>query len=173
MKNELVTVFGGGGFIGRYVVQALLRAGARVRVAQRDPRQAWFLRTHGSLGRVQLVAADVTRPDTVASAVHAADAVVNLVGVFGGNLQRVHVDGARTIAQAATVAGARALVHLSAIGADAASLSNYGRSKGQGEAAVREAFEAATILRPSVVFGPVDAFINRFAKLVAQAPVVA
>ncbi len=172
MKNKLVTLIGGGGFVGRYAVRALLNAGARVRVAQRDPRHAWFLKTQGGLGQTQFVAADVTRPDTVARAVAGADVVVNLVGVMGGAMDRVHVDGARTVAVAAARAGAGALVHVSAIGADPGSAAAYGRSKGEGEAAVREAFAQATILRPSIVFGREDQFVNRFAGMIAASPVV-
>jgi len=172
MKNKLVTLIGGGGFVGRYAVRALLNAGARVRVAQRDPRHAWFLKTQGGLGQTQFVAADVTRPDTVARAVAGADVVVNLVGVMGGAMDRVHVDGARTVAVAAARAGAGALVHVSAIGADPGSAAAYGRSKGEGETAVREAFAQATILRPSIVFGREDQFVNRFAGMIAASPVV-
>jgi NADH dehydrogenase len=172
MKNKLVTLIGGGGFVGRYAVRSLLNAGARVRVAQRDPRHAWFLKTQGGLGQTQFVAADVTRPDTVARAVAGADVVVNLVGVMGGAMDRVHVDGARTVAEAAAQAGAGALVHVSAIGADPASDAVYGRTKGEGEAAVRDAFAGATILRPSIVFGREDMFVNRFAGMIAASPVV-
>ncbi|UVO50934.1 complex I NDUFA9 subunit family protein [Sphingomonas sp. SUN019] len=172
MKDRLVTLVGGGGFLGRYVAQALLQAGARVRVAQRDPRQAWFLKTQGGLGQTQFVAADVTRPETIANAVAGADAVVNLVGAFAGDLTRIHVDGARSIADAAAKAGAGAVVHISAIGADAASSSRYGRTKGEGEAAVRTAFPRATILRPSTVFGREDQFVNRFAGMIAKLPAV-
>lgn len=172
MKNKLVTLIGGGGFLGRYAARALLQGGARLRIAQRDPRQAWFLRTQGGLGQTQFVAADVTRPDTVARAVAGADIVVNLVGVMAGALQRVHVDGARIVAEAAAAAEAEALVHVSAIGADPQSASAYGRTKGEGEEAVRTAFTRATILRPSVVFGREDAFVNRFAGMIAASPVV-
>ncbi len=172
MKDRLVTLFGGGGFLGRYAAQALLRAGARVRVAERDPRRAYFLRPLGGLGQTQFVAADVTRPDTVARAVEGADTVVNLVGILAGDFARIHVAGARTIAAASATAGVEALVHVSAIGADPASPSRYGQSKGQGEAAVRDAFPRATILRPSVVFGQEDQFLNRFAQLIARMPVV-
>lgn len=172
MKDRLVTLFGGGGFLGRYVAQALLAAGARVRVAQRDPRRAWFLKPLGGLGQTQFVAADVTRVDTVMRAVAGADAVVNLVGSFTGNLDRIHVDGARAIAAAATRAGAGALAHVSAIGADPEADSRYARTKGAGEAAVRQAFPAATILRPSTVFGREDQFVNRFAGMIAALPVV-
>ena len=172
MKNKLVTLIGGGGFVGRYAAQALLRAGARVRIAQRDPRQAWYLKPQGALGQTQFVAADINRPETVLRAVQGADAVVNLVGVLAGDFERAHVDGARTIADAAAKAGVEALVHISAIGADPESASRYGRSKGNGEVAVREAFANATILRPSIVFGREDNFVNRFAGMIAVAPIV-
>ncbi|MDY0959369.1 complex I NDUFA9 subunit family protein [Sphingomonas sp. CFBP8993] len=171
MTNKLVTLIGGGGFLGRYVARELMRDGTRVRIAQRDPRQAYFLRTQGGLGQTQFVAADIARPDTVARAVEGADAVVNLVGVMGGNMERIHVDGARAVAEAAARAGARALVHVSAIGADAHGAAAYARSKGQGEDAVRQAFPGATILRPSIVFGREDQFVNRFAGMVS-APIV-
>ncbi|MFN3677763.1 MAG: complex I NDUFA9 subunit family protein [Sphingomonas pseudosanguinis] len=171
MTNKLVTLIGGGGFLGRYVARELMRDGTRVRVAQRDPRQAYFLRTQGGLGQTQFVAADITRPDTVARAVEGADAVVNLVGVMGGKMQAVHVEGARAVAEAARAAGVAALAHVSAIGADANGQAAYARSKGEGEAAVRQAFPNATILRPSIVFGREDQFVNRFAGMVS-APIV-
>jgi NADH dehydrogenase len=172
MKNKLVTLIGGGGFVGRYAARALLTSGARLRIAQRDPRQAWFLRTQGGLGQTQFVGADITRPETVAHAVAGSDIVVNLVGVLTGDFQRFHVDGARTVAEAAAAADAETLVHVSAIGADANSRSAYGRSKGEGEAAVRAAFASAIVLRPSVVFGREDGFSNRFAGMIATSPVV-
>jgi NADH dehydrogenase len=172
MKDKLVTLIGGGGFVGRYVAQALLKAGARVRIAQRDPRQAWFIKPLGGLGQTQFVAADVRKPDTVARAVHGADAVVNLVGLLSGDLDGVHVAGARNVAEACAANGIAALVHVSAIGADAESPSRYGRTKGEGEAAVRAAFPNATIVRPSIVFGREDRFTNRFAAMIAKAPVV-
>jgi len=172
VNNKLVTLIGGGGFLGRYVAQALLKAGARVRIAQRDPRQSFFLKPLGALGQTQFVAVDVTRPDTVARAVEHADAVVNLVGSFAGDLQRIHVDGARAVADAAARSGVAALVHVSAIGADVDSAPNYARTKGEAEAAVRAAFAGATILRPSTVFGREDQFINHFAGMIAKLPVV-
>ena len=171
MKDKLVTLIGGGGFLGRYVAQALLKAGARVRVAERDPRQAWFLKTQGGLGQTQFVAADAARPETVMRAVQGADAVVNLVGSFAGNLDTLHVGGARAAADAASAAGA-SLVHVSAIGADAGASSIYARTKGEGEAAVRQACPNATILRPSTVFGREDRFVNRFAEMIASLPMV-
>ena len=171
-SDRLVTLFGGGGFIGRYVAQALFKAGMRVRVAEREPRSAFFLKPLTGLGMLQLYRADVTRPNEVAAAVAGADAVINLVGILKGNFDAVHVDGARNVAEAAAAAGAGALVHLSAIGADPESESNYGRSKGEGELAVRAAFPDATVIRPSIVFGPEDQFVNRFARLVRLLPVV-
>lgn len=169
MTIGLVTLFGGGGFVGRYVAQALLARGARVRIAQRDPRSATFLKPLGGLGQTQFVAADVTRPDSIARAVAGVDAVVNLVGTFGA-VDAVNADGAGAVAGAAADAGVRALVQMSAIGADAESASAYGRSKAAGEAAVREAFPATTIVRPSVIFGREDAFTNRFAGMIAKLP---
>ena len=172
MTDRLVTLIGGGGFLGRYVAQALLESGARVRIAQRDPRRAFFLKTLGGLGQTQFVAADIARPESIARAVAGSDAVINLVGILKGDFRKVQVEGARVVAEAAAAAGVTALVHVSAIGADPASASAYGRSKGEGEAAVRAAFPAATILRPSIVFGREDAFVNRFAAMIAKAPVV-
>ncbi len=172
MTNQLVTVFGGSGFLGRYVVQALLKAGARVRIAARDPRRSLYLKTQGGLGQTQFVAADIRKRDTVARALAGSDSVINLVGILKGDFQAFHVDGARNVAAAAAEQGAAALVQVSAIGADPASPSAYGKSKGDGEAAIRAAFPAATILRPSIVFGREDQFVNRFANLIRMMPVV-
>lgn len=172
MKDAIVAVFGAGGFVGRYAVQELLNGGEgfRVRIAQRRPKAAWFLRPLGALGQTQFLAADVTRPETVARAVEGASAVVNLVGTFG-DMMAVQADGAETIAKAAAAAGVRTLVHISAIGADPGSSSTYGRSKGLGEQAVRAAFPSATIMRPSIVFGREDQFSNRFAQML-KLPIV-
>jgi uncharacterized protein YbjT (DUF2867 family) len=165
----LITVFGGSGFIGRYVCEALLKAGTRLRVAERFPRKAWFLQPLGGIGQVSTIAADLARPETFARAVEDADAVINLVGIFKGNLEAVHVHGAGKLAAAAKAAGAKAFVHISAIGSNPDSESDYGRTKGRGEQAVRSAFGQATIVRPSTVFGPEDEFTNRFASM-AQLP---
>lgn len=172
MKNQLITLFGGGGFVGRYVVQELLKAGARVRIAQRDPRQALYLKTQGGLGQTQFVAADLARPETVARALAGSDGVVNLVGVLSSDFETAHVTGARNVAQAAAMAGVRSFVQISAIGADTQSPSAYGRSKAAGEEAVLAAFANATILRPSIVFGREDQFVNRFAGMIASLPLV-
>jgi uncharacterized protein YbjT (DUF2867 family) len=170
--TELVTLFGGGGFLGRYVAQALLQRGVRVRVAERDPKRAFFVKPLGGLGQTQFVAADITKPDTVRRAVAGSDAVVNLVGLLAGKLHLVHVEGARNVAEAAAAAGTKALVHVSAIGADAGSPADYGRTKAEGETAVRAAFPRATIVRPSIIVGAEDAFVNRFAGMIQAAPVV-
>jgi NADH dehydrogenase len=170
--DRLVTLFGGGGFIGRYVAQALYSEGVRVRIAAREPKRAWFLKPLGGLGQTQFVRADITDPASVAAAVAGADAVVNLVGVFRGDLRKVHVEGARNVAAAAAATGARGLVHVSAIGADPESESQYGRTKGEGEAAVMAAFPGASIVRPSIAFGPEDDFINKFARMAQLLPVI-
>jgi NADH dehydrogenase len=163
--QELVTVFGGDGFIGRYVCENLMKAGVRVRVASRDPRNSYFIQPLGQVGQFGFVRADVTRPDEVRAALKSATAAINLVGVFGKKMQAVHVGGARHVAEAARELGLNSLVHISAIGADPDSPSNYGRTKGEGEKAVRKAFPEATIVRPSLAFGPEDNLTNRFANL--------
>jgi NADH dehydrogenase len=170
--DRLVTLFGGGGFLGRYVSQALFKTGARVRIVQRDPRRAFFLKPLARLGQLQFVSGDLRDAARVREAVAGSEAVVNLVGVLKGDFEGIHVQGARNIAEAAAAAGAGTLVHVSAIGADPDSQSAYGRSKGEGEAAVRDAFPHATIMRPSVLFGREDNFINRFAGLMRLAPVL-
>ncbi len=171
MQGKLVTIFGGGGFVGRYVAQHLLAAGARVRVAQRNISTANTVKALGNLGQVQLIAADVRKPSSVERAVAGVDYVVNLVGSFA-NMNAVQNVGAGNIARAAADAGVGSLVHISAIGADANSEADYGRSKAAGEAAVRENFGHPIILRPSIIFGREDQFVNRFAGLIRMLPVV-
>ena len=168
-SEQLVTVFGGGGFIGRYVCEFLLRSGVRIRVAQRDPRKAYGIQPLGQVGQFGFVRADITDKERVEEAVRGATAVVNLCGVFGKAMRAVHVDGGRNVAEAAATEGVKSLVHVSAIGADPNSPADYGRTKAQGEGAVRKAFPKATIIRPSLVFGPEDELTNRFAGL-AQLP---
>lgn len=170
--DRLVTLFGGGGFVGRYVAQALHAQGARVRIASRAPERAWFLKPLGGLGQTQFARADIADPASVAAAVAGADAVINLVGILKGRFKAVHVDGARNVAEATAAAGAQAMVQISAIGADPESVSAYGRSKGEGEAAVRAAFPGASILRPSILFGPEDGFVNKFACMAQWLPVL-
>jgi NADH dehydrogenase len=173
-RGGLVTVFGGSGFIGRYVVRRLAREGWQVRVAVRRPDQALFCKTAGQVGQVVPVAVNVRDQASVRAAVSGATAVVNLVGVlFQAGPQRfdtVHAQGAANIAAAAAAAGVRTLAQVSAIGADPQSPAAYARSKAAGEAAVAKAFPAATILRPSIVFGPEDGFFNRFAKMAMLSP---
>jgi uncharacterized protein YbjT (DUF2867 family) len=164
-NEELVTVFGGAGFIGRYVCEYLFKSGVRVRVATRDPRNDYFLQPLAQVGQFGFEKADISNACSVRNAVKSATAVVNLCGVFGARMRATHVEGARNVAEAARDAGAGAFIHVSAIGADPASESNYGRTKGEGEAAIREVFPGATIVRPSLVFGPEDNLTNRFAGM--------
>jgi len=170
-NEQLVTIFGGDGFIGRYVCEYLFKTGVRVRIASRDPRNSYFLQPLAQVGQFGFEQADITKADSVRNAVKSATAVINLVGIFGRRMDAVHVDGARNVAEAAREAGARSLVHISAIAADPHSQSNYGRTKGEGETALRQAFPEATIIRPSLVFGPEDDLTNRFAAM-ARLPVL-
>jgi NADH dehydrogenase len=163
--EELVTVFGGGGFIGRYVCEFLMKSGVRVRVAQRNPKQAYIIQPLGQVGQFGFVTADITNRDSVRRALRGASAAVNLCGLFGKKMRSVHVDGARNVAEAAREAGLEALVQVSAIGAGLKSESDYGRTKAEGEETVRNAFPEATIIRPSLVFGPEDELTNRFAGM--------
>ncbi|HJR83612.1 MAG TPA: complex I NDUFA9 subunit family protein, partial [Sphingomicrobium sp.] len=167
---RLVTVFGGSGFIGRYVCEELLDASVRVRVATREPRAAYYLQPLSQVGQWGSVRADVTNPKSVRAAVEGADAVINLVGSFE-NMAKVHVQGARNIAEAARETGAKSVVHISAMSADPKSNAAYSRTKGEGEEAVRKAFSDATIIRPSIVFGSEDQLTNRLAAM-SRLPVV-
>jgi uncharacterized protein YbjT (DUF2867 family) len=174
--RSVATVFGGSGFIGRYVVKRLVAAGHVVRVAVRDPEAALFLKTMGAVGQVVPLAASVTSPPAVARAVEGAELVVNLAGILAerraGDFVRVQAEGAKAVAGAAAATGAKRLVHVSAIGANPGSPSMYAKSKGQGEQSVQAAFASATILRPSIVFGPEDQFFNRFAAMAAISPLM-
>jgi len=172
LYGKVITVLGGSGFFGRHLAQELLGRGARIRIASRHPERAFAVKPLGMLGNVQLIRCDVTHPGSVAKAVAGADAVVNLVGAFSGNLDAVQGRGAGAIAAAAKAAGAGAFVHVSAIGADADSKIAYARTKAEGEAAVLAAFPTATILRPSILFGPDDNFVNMFGGLIAALPAV-
>ena len=170
--DRLVTLFGGGGFVGRYVAQALFKAGARVRIAEREPKRAYFLKPLCGLGQIQFVRADIADPGQVAAAV---------AGRRRGGEPGRHPQGqfpARSMSTARATSprpprrpGVPALVHVSAIGADPDAASAYGRSKGEGEAAVRAAFPGATIVRPSIAFGLEDDFVNRFARMAQLLPV--
>jgi NADH dehydrogenase len=174
MAGKQATVFGGSGFLGRYVVKRLAEAGWRIFVGVRHPERAGFLRPMGDVGQVVPIKTNITDPDAVAAAVEGSDLVINTVGIlFEKGAQRfaaVHAQGAERVAKAAQAQGAARLIHVSAIGADAASPSVYARSKAAGEAAVTAAFEGATIIRPSLLIGPEDDFFNRFAALARIAP---
>ena len=172
LNGRLVVLMGGSGFIGNYVAQALLERGARVRIASRNPETAFSLKPLANLGQLQFARCDITDLRSVRASMHGADAAVNLVGAFSGNLDRLMGEGAAHVAQAAQEAGASALVQISAIGADAESASGYARAKALGERRVHENFPGATILRPPILFAEDDEFISMFAGLVQTFPVM-
>lgn len=173
-NGKLATVFGGSGFVGRHVVSALARRGYRVRAAVRRPDLSGYLQPMGVVGQIHAVQANLRFPDSVARAVEGADVVVNAVGILAPSdaqtFSAIHADGAKSVAAAATSAGASCLIHISAIGADAKSRSRYARSKAEGERLTLAAFPEAIVLRPSIVFGPEDQFFNRFANLARFSP---
>lgn len=167
--SKLVTIFGGSGFVGRYIARRMAKQGWRVRVAVRRPNEAIFTRTYGAVGQVEPVLCNIRNAQSVAMAVAGADAVVNCVGVLtnqGKNkFDAVHAAAVDTIAQACADAGVGRVVHISAIGADPEAASEYAQTKAKGEAALMAHVPTAVILRPSVVFGPEDQFFNRFANM--------
>ncbi|MEM6385997.1 MAG: complex I NDUFA9 subunit family protein [Pseudomonadota bacterium] len=173
---KLVTIFGGSGFVGRYIAQRMARQGWRVRVAVRRPNEAHFVRPYGRVGQVEPILANIRNDESVRQAVSGADAVVNCVGTFDArgknNFGAVQHEGAARIAKFAASEGVERMIHISAIGADVDGNSLYARSKGRGEAAILSAFPTAVILRPSVVFGPEDQFFNRFAGMARMSPVI-
>ncbi|MCA0920491.1 complex I NDUFA9 subunit family protein [Pseudooceanicola nanhaiensis] len=173
---KLVTIFGGSGFIGRYVARRMAQDGWRVRVAMRRPNEAGFVRTYGNVGQVEPVFCNIRDDDSVRAVTRGADAVVNCVGVLvesGKNsFDAVQGEAPGRIARIAAEEGVASMVHLSAVGADAESASAYARTKAAGEEAVQAAFPGAVILRPSVVFGPEDEFFNRFAAMATRGPVL-
>jgi NADH dehydrogenase len=175
MQN-LVTVFGGSGFIGAQAVRQLAKAGWRIRVAVRNPAKAYAMRLHGDVGQIDIVQANVRNPPSLRRALSGATASVNLVAVAyetgRQGFQALHVMGAKNVAEAARAEGVTRLVQMSALGADAASDSKYARTKAEGEAAARAVYPDAVVLRPSVVFGPEDHFFNRFAALAQTSPVL-
>jgi uncharacterized protein YbjT (DUF2867 family) len=172
--RRVATVFGGSGFIGRYVVKRLAQQGFVVRVAVRDPEAALFLKPMGAVGQVVPLYASVMNEGTVHRAIAGAEVVVNLVGALSetraASFQAVHTEGSERIARISAATGVRRLIQISAIGADPASPSRYGATKGHAEKAVLAAFPMATILRPSIVFGAEDRFFNRFAEIARIAP---
>ncbi len=167
--SKLVTIFGGSGFVGRYIARRMAKAGWRVRVAVRRPNEALFVQTYGVVGQVETVLCNLRNDNSVRAALQGADAVVNCVGIMinraGNKFDAVQHEGAERVARFAALEGVERLVHLSAIGADIDSDSVYARTKGLGEQAVLTYFPAATILRPSVIFGTEDKFFNRFASM--------
>ena len=174
--SKLVTIYGGSGFIGRYIARRMAKEGWRVRVAVRRPNEAIFVRPYGVVGQVEPVFCNIRDDASVRAVMQGADAVVNCVGVLNevgkNGFDAVQAEGAGRIARIAAELGVGQLVQLSAIGADAESASAYARSKAAGEAAVQEAFPAAVILRPSVVFGSEDQFFNRFAAMSRFGPIL-
>lgn len=174
MQYRRVTVLGGSGFIGRYVVKHLAAKGAVVTVVSRNARSARFLLPMGDVGQIVLIDASIRDEPTLAAAVDGADAVISAAGILyergPQTFDAIHEEGPAHLARLAATAGARSFVHFSALGADIASTSAYARSKAKGEAAVRAAFPGAVVLRPSIVFGPEDDFFNRFAVLARYLP---
>ena len=174
--NNLVTVYGGSGFIGRYIVQKLARAGYRVRVATRRPNEAIFLKTYGMVGQVEPVLCNIRNESSIRNAMLGAEAVINCVGILesvGKNkFSEVQHKGADFVSRIASELGVKKLVHISAIGADINSKSKYASSKALGEASIIKNFSNAVILRPSIVFGFEDKFFNRFAAMARLSPIL-
>lgn len=172
--DRLVTVFGGSGFVGTQAVRALARDGWRVRVAVRKPNDAYELRMLGGVGQIQPVRCDVTSVSEVSAALKGATAAVNLVGILfetpSRTFDKMHVEAGRIIAEACVMQSVDRLVQVSAIGADENSKGKYGWSKGRAEAVIREIKPDAVVLRPSIIFGAGDAFLNRFASMATMAP---
>ena len=175
-SGQLVTVFGGSGFIGRHVVRALARRGYRIRVAVRRPDLAYFLQPLGGVGQIHAVQANLRNAQSVEHAMAGSHAVINLVGILSETgkqrFSTIQSEGAAIVARTARDLGIEHFVHMSAIGADLDSASAYARSKAEGERAVRTALKDAVILRPSIIFGPEDGFFNRFAELASVLPVL-
>jgi NADH dehydrogenase len=173
MQN-LVTVFGGSGFIGAQAVRQLAKAGWRIRVAVRNPNLAYRMRLLGDVGQIDVVQANIRNRASIQRALDGATAAVNLVGVLYASgrqgFQAVHAMGAQNVAEGAREQGVVRLVQMSALGADAESASKYARTKAEGEAAARAVFPDAVVVRPSIVFGPDDHFFNRFAAMATVAP---
>lgn len=174
--SKLVTIFGGSGFVGRYIARRMAKEGWRVRVAVRRPNEALFVRPYGVVGQVEPVLANLRDEASVRAAIHGADAVVNCVGILAprgkNRFEAVQDEGAARVARIAAEEGAQRLVHVSAIGADPESDSLYAATKGKGEAGVLAAFPLAMIVRPSIIFGAEDQFFNRFAAMARMAPVL-
>lgn len=174
--SKLVTIFGGSGFVGRYIARRMAKEGWRVRVAVRRPNEALFVRPYGVVGQVEPILANLRDEASVRAALHGSDAVVNCVGILAergkNRFDAVQAEGAARIARLAAQEGVARLVHVSAIGADAESDSRYSASKAKGEEGVLAAFPSAVILRPSIIFGPEDQFFNRFAAMTRMGPLL-
>lgn len=174
--SKLVTIYGGSGFVGRYIARRMAKDGWRVRVAVRRPNEAMHVKPYGAVGQVEPVFCNIRDDDSVHAVMTGADAVINCVGTFErrgkNNFDAIQNEGAERIARIAAEEGVARLVHISAIGADAQARSLYARSKGEGEAAVLAAYPNAVILRPSVIFGPEDRFFNRFAGMARLGPIL-
>ncbi|MCL3881722.1 complex I NDUFA9 subunit family protein [Marivita sp. GX14005] len=174
--SKLVTIFGGSGFVGRYIARRMAKDGWRVRVAVRRPNEALFVRPYGVVGQVEPIFSNIRDDDSVRAAMLGADAVVNCVGLLAesgkNTFDSIQVDGAERVARIASELGIERMVHVSAIGADADGKSDYQRTKSLGEQAVRDHMPDAVILRPSIVFGPEDEFFNRFAGMTRFGPVL-
>lgn len=172
LSGALVTIFGGGGYIGNYVAQAMLARGARVRIASRNPEKGWPLKPLANLGQLQFAKCDITKEESLRAALHEASHVINLVGAFDGDVGELMGEAPGRMAAIASANGAKAFVHMSAIGADASSSTDYAKGKALGEDRVLAAFPKATILRPSIVFGKDDNFLNMFGSLIEMLPVL-
>ncbi len=172
MNNQLITIFGGSGFLGRYVAQHLLDTGARVRIAVRNPLNAQFIKPMGGLGQTQFIACDIANSDHVNAAIYGSVIVINLVGILKGDFEKYHIDGPRNIAQACADQAVDQLLHVSAIGADLDSPSAYGYSRAKGEKVILDIYPDASIVRPSIIFGREDNFLNQFANLIKTLPIV-
>lgn len=172
----IVTIFGGSGFVGRYIASRMARKGWRVRVAVRRPNEAMFVKTYGDVGQVEPIFANVRDDQSTSRAIAGADAVVNCVGILSETSRQkfdgIHTDAAERIARLSSELGVSKFVHISAIGANPESESNYAKSKAHGETAVLEHFPSAVIMRPSIVFGAEDEFFNRFAGLSRISPII-
>jgi len=173
---KLVTIFGGSGFVGRYVAQRMAKEGWRVRIAVRRPNEALFVKTYGDVGQVEPILANIRDKNSTLAAILGSDAVVNCVGILNETSKQKFTDlqayGAGQVAKIATDCGVKTFVHFSAIGADIESQSKYLKSKAEGEAMVKASFKNAIIIRPSIVFGAEDQFFNRFATMAKLSPVI-